>query len=78
MIEAITNLNYSLDSLPVIDLSYLILMKLIAERSQAISRMLGVAEDFELQQVKMVISQYLPSALEGLESLVVLGRLEKG
>ena len=53
-------------------------MKLIAERSQAISRMLGVAEDFELQQVKMVISQYLPSALEGLESLVVLGRLEKG
>jgi hypothetical protein len=80
VIEAINNPNYAPDGLPVIDLPYLVLMKLIAGRSQDIadiSRMLGIAAALQVQQVKMVISQYLPSALEDLESLVILGKLEQ-
>jgi hypothetical protein len=38
--------------------------------------MLGVSEDLQLQRVKKVINQYLPNAMEDLESLVVLGKLE--
>jgi hypothetical protein len=54
-------------------------MKLIAGRSQDladISRMLGGAADLKLQQVKQVIAQYLPNAMEDLESLIILGKLE--
>ena len=54
-------------------------MKLMAGRSQDIadiSRMLGVAEDLQLEQVKKVINQYLPNAIEDLESLTILGKLE--
>ena len=80
VVEAISSPNYAPDGLPVIDLPYLVLMKLIAGRSQDIadiSRMLGVAEDLQLQRVKKVINQYLPNAIEDLESLVVLGKLEQ-
>jgi hypothetical protein len=80
VVEAINSPNYASDGLPVVDLPYLVLMKLIAGRSQDIadiSRMLGVAEDLQLQRVKKVINQYLPNAIEDLESLVVLGKLEQ-
>jgi len=80
VVEAINSPNYAPDGLPVIDLPYLVLMKLIAGRSQDIadiSRMLGVAEDLQLQRVKKVINQYLPNATEDLESLVMLGKLEQ-
>jgi hypothetical protein len=80
VVEAINSPNYAPDGLPVIDLPYLVLMKLIAGRSQDIadiSRMLGVAEDLQLQRVKKVINQYLPNAAEDLESLVMLGKLEQ-
>lgn len=80
VVEAINSPNYAPDGLPVVDLPYLVLMKLIAGRSQDIadiSRMLGIAEDWQLQRVRMVIAQYLPSALEDLESLAVLGKLEQ-
>ncbi|MEA5618980.1 hypothetical protein VB711_14180 [Cronbergia sp. UHCC 0137] len=78
--EALNNPNYAADGLPIIDLPYLVLMKLIAGRSQDladISRMLGGANDSQLQQVKKVINQYLPNAVEDLESLVILGKLEQ-
>ncbi|MDD1417021.1 hypothetical protein MEN41_21160 [Dolichospermum sp. ST_con] len=55
-------------------------MKIIAGRSQDladISRMLGGAKDGQLEQVKKVINQYLPNALEDLESLIILGKLEQ-
>ena len=79
--EAINSPNYAPDGLPVVDLPYLVLMKLIAGRSQDIadiSRMLGVAEDWQLQRVNVVIGKYLPSAIDDLESLLVLGKLEQG
>jgi hypothetical protein len=78
--EALSNPNYAPDGLPIIDLPYLVLMKLMAGRSQDltdISRMLGGVEELHLQQVKDVINQYLPNALEDLESLIILGRLER-
>jgi hypothetical protein len=80
VIEALNNPNYAADGLPIIDLPYLVLMKLIAGRSQDladISRMLGGATDLQLQQVKKIINQYLPNAVEDLESLIVLGKLEQ-
>jgi hypothetical protein len=78
--KALNNPNYAPDGLPIIDLPYLVLMKLIAGRSQDladISRMLGGANNLQLQKVKTVIKQYLPSVSEDLESLIVLGQLEQ-
>jgi len=78
--EALNHPNYSPDGLPIIDLPYLVLMKLIAGRSQDladISRMLGGAEDVQLDQVKKVINQYLPNAVEDLDCLIILGKLEQ-
>jgi hypothetical protein len=71
--------NYSPDGLPIIDLPYLILMKLNASRSQDladISRMLGCASDIQIQKTQAVIEKYLPTATEDLESLIMLGKLE--
>jgi hypothetical protein len=77
--EAIESPNYAPDGLPIIKLSYLVLMKLIAGRSQDladISRMLGGATEIQLLEVKQIVNQYLPNAFEDLESLIVLGKLE--
>ena len=55
-------------------------MKLIAGRSQDladISRMLGGATDIQLHEVKKIINQYIPNADEDLESLILLGKLER-
>lgn len=78
--EAIANPNYAADGLPIIALPYLVIMKLTASRTQDladVSRMLGNATDSELQEVRRAIEVYLPSALEDLESLISLGRLER-
>ncbi len=80
VVEAIAHPNYGPDRLPVIDLPYLVLMKLVAGRSQDladISRMLGGATDQQLKQVREVIGLYLSTAIEDLESLIVLGKLER-
>lgn len=78
--QAIQTPNYAPDGLPIIDLPYLVLMKLIASRSQDladISRMLGGATELQLFEVRKIINQYIPNAAEDLESLIVLGRLER-
>jgi len=65
--------------LPTIALPYLVLMKLQASRVQDladITRMLGAANEPALQQVRSVITTYMPDALEDVESMIVLGRLE--
>jgi hypothetical protein len=72
--------NYAPDGQPVIKLEYLVLMKLLAGRTQDIadiSRMLGGLPDQDLTQVRTVIHEYLPTALEDLESLITLGNLER-
>lgn len=64
---------------PVIALPYLVLMKLVASRSQDltdISRMLGTASEVALTQVREVVREYRPGDSADLESLIILGRLE--
>jgi len=77
---AIATPNPGLDGLPYITLPYLVLMKLQASRSQDladVSRMMGGAPESALTEVRKVIQAYLPSACEDLESLIMLGQLER-
>lgn len=77
--QALSTPNYSPDGLPIIALSYLVLMKLSAGRTQDladISRMLGLCKEQEIQKVRDIVNFYLPSASEDLESLIYLGKLE--
>ena len=79
--EAVSNPNYAPDGLPIIDLSYLILMKLSASRTQDladVSRMLGLADESNLTKIKSIVKAYLSTAMEDLESLILLGKLEIG
>lgn len=67
------------DGLPVIDLPYLVLMKLEAGWAQDladVSRMLGGAGEADLAAVREVVGAHLPEGTEDLESLIELGRLE--
>lgn len=76
---AISQPQMSPDGLPIIDLPYLVIMKLKASRSQDIadvSRMLGAADEQTLTRVKTAIALYMADALEDLESLIALGKLE--
>ncbi len=79
--SAISDPNYAPDGLPVIALPYLILMKLSASRTQDladISKMLGLANQEELNEVRKIVETYIPTAQEDLESLITLGKLEMG
>ena len=65
--------------LPVLDLPYLVPMKLAASRVQDtadLSRMLGLASDEELASVRAVVARYAPTEVDDLESLIYLGRFE--
>lgn len=76
---ALSKPNYSPDALPVALAGDV--MKLSASRTQDladISRMLGLATEEDLSEVRQVIALYLPTAREDLESLIVLGKLEIG
>jgi hypothetical protein len=66
-------------ALPFVSLPYLVLMKFDASRPQDIadlSRMLGGAAEPALSEVHRVVAQYMPDAVEDIESLTALGRLE--
>lgn len=66
---------------PVLGLPYLVLMKMETSRPQDLgdlSRMLGLAEEDNLQQVRAAVTRYMTDAAEDLESLIYLGRLEMG
>lgn len=71
--------NRDLQGLPVLPLPYFILMKLRSGRAQDvadITRMLGQADDEQLEAVRDVIGRLEPGAAEDVESMVTLGRLE--
>lgn len=75
---ALKNPNW-IDGIPVIALPYLVLMKLLAGRMHNladITRMLGAANDEALEAVRVVITRYEPMALEDIESMIMLGKLE--
>jgi hypothetical protein len=78
--EALKQPVYDKAGYPVIGLPYLALMKLTAQRAQDwadVSRMLGWAEDADLDAVRAVVAKYSPEDLEDLESLIFLGRQEQ-
>lgn len=65
---------------PVIDLPYLVLMKLSASRPQDVadlSRMLGWADENMLERVRQIVARYSPQDKEDLESLIFLGQQER-
>lgn len=65
---------------PVLDLPYLVLMKLDAMRAQDwadISRMLGLASEADLDQVRAVVARYSPEDSGDLESLIFIGQKER-
>jgi hypothetical protein len=64
---------------PVLDLPYLVLMKMESSRAQDVadlSRMLGLASDEELGSVRAVVARHAPTEMDDLESLIYLGRFE--
>ena len=77
--EAVSRPNRCVAGPPVVALPYLVLMKLAASRGVDIgdlTRMLGAADDWALGEVRAVVRHYLPDAVEDMESLAELGRLE--
>ena len=77
--EALAHPRQDPAGFPVLDLPYLVLMKLIASRLQDVadlSRMLGLASDEELASVRAVVARYAPTEMDDLESLIYLGRFE--
>jgi hypothetical protein len=66
---------------PVLPLPYLVLMKLNAGRTRDIgdvATMLGSADEHALDEVRKVVSRYSAADREDLESLIFLGRKERG
>jgi hypothetical protein len=73
--------NRDAQGLPILPLRYLVLMKFQAGRVQDfadITRMLGQASDAELDGVRGLFKQHTPADMPDLESLITLGKLEKG
>ena len=65
---------------PVIELPYLTLLKLTAQRAQDwadVSRMLGWASEADLDEVRAAVKRYVPEDLEDLESLIFIGKKEQ-
>lgn len=66
---------------PVLDLPYLIIMKLRANRAVDIgdmTRMLGLASDEDVDHVRQAVALYTPEDSDDLEALILLGRMEFG
>lgn len=77
--EALAQLHQDPAGYPVLDLPYLVVMKLASSRAQDVadlSRMLGLASDEELDRVRTVVARYAPAEKDDLESLIYLGRFE--
>jgi len=66
---------------PVLDLPYLVLMKMTASRTRDfgdLGTMLGLASEEELARVRAAVARYAPEDTEDLESLIYLGQVEMG
>ena len=79
--EAVPNLAFTPNGLPVVSLLYLVLIKMRASRGIDIgdlTRVLGAADDANIVETEKVIAAYLPDGAEDLEGLIYFGRLEYG
>lgn len=77
--EALERPRPTADGIPVIALPYLVLMKLYAGHSQDIAditRMLGGADESALAEVRAAVARHSLEAINDVESMIVLGRLE--
>lgn len=66
---------------PVLDLPYLVLMKMASSRAQDVAdttRMLGLASEEELARVREAVARHALQETEDLESLIYLGQVEMG
>ena len=64
---------------PVLALPYLVLLKLASSRAQDVAdlaRMLGLADEATLTQVRATVARYALEESEDVESLIYLGQLE--
>jgi hypothetical protein len=72
--------NPDAQGLPVLPLPFLVVMKLEASRAQDLadlSRMLGSADEHELDLVRRTVREFTPADRDDLEALIRLGRLER-
>lgn len=79
--EALKNVTKDAAEYPTIGLPYLILLKMQAQRAQDwadVSRMLGWASDADVEAVRAAFKRFAPEDVEDLESLVYIGRQERG
>jgi len=77
--EALAHPRQDPAGFPVLDLPYLVLMKMESSRAQDVadlSRMLGLASDEELASVRAIVARHAPTEMDDLESLIYLGRFE--
>lgn len=66
---------------PVLDLPFLVLMKMMASRGRDIgdlTTMLGLASEAELNRVREIVARYAPYDTDDLETLIYLGQVEMG
>ena len=71
--------NRDAQNLPIIPMPYLVLMKFQSGRAidiADISRMLGQADEDNLNETRKLFSQYEVDGMDDLESLIQLGKLE--
>jgi hypothetical protein len=79
--EGLTHPNRDAAGLPVLALPYLALMKLAAGRVRDVAdvaTMLGWADEATLASVREAFERYSPADRADLESLIYLGRRERG
>jgi hypothetical protein len=79
--QAIAHPNYDPAGYPVLDLPYLILAKLMANRAVDVgdmTRMLGLASAEDRTRVRAEVARYSPDDSDDLEALILLGQLEFG
>ncbi|HNB51611.1 MAG TPA: nucleotidyl transferase AbiEii/AbiGii toxin family protein [Anaerolineales bacterium] len=78
--EALANPEKDTVGYPTIGLPYLIMLKLVANRGRDLSDLyilLGWAEDVQLNQIRKVVSRYMPEEKDDLESLIFIGQHEQ-
>lgn len=79
--DALRNVNTDAQGLAIISLPYLIAMKLDASRSVDqgdLARMLGFANDADLDETRTVVARLLPELRDDLESYIQIGKIEVG
>lgn len=79
--EALAHPHHDPVGYPILDLPYLVLMKIASSRAQDvadIARMLGLASEETLARVRAAVACYAPDDIDDLTSLIYLGQVEMG